>query len=312
MLGKRLMVRNFLFHRVSPQRDLLWDPMSVELFDKCIGYISNKYKVVRFEDLIDSDKLLVENKIATIMFDDGYKDNIEYALPILNKYNCKASFYVVTDCIDKNKPTWTHQLEYLFQHTNISDINIDFDFIPENMRVSSLHDTKARLKYVLQLNPILKKLPYHQLEKVVERVNNTYNDIHLPKLMMNWDDLRELSKQGHYIGSHSALHSTFGYASGDDFIMKELKVSGNRIMEELGYFPKTISYPVGSYNSQTKKLVKQAGYKAGLAVKQSIFNPQTTDLFEVDRIELYNESWWKTKMRISNSLEIIKKLIKYR
>ena len=43
------------------------------------------------------------------MFDDGYKDNIEYAAPILRQFKCPASFYVVTDCIDRNVPTWTYR-----------------------------------------------------------------------------------------------------------------------------------------------------------------------------------------------------------
>ena len=39
--------------------------------------------------------------VCTIGFDDGYRDNIDHALPLLKKYGCPASFYVVTDCIDK-------------------------------------------------------------------------------------------------------------------------------------------------------------------------------------------------------------------
>ena len=92
----------------------------------------------------------------------------------------------------------------------------------------------------------------------------------------------------------------------------ELNFSAQRIQQELGYFPKTISYPVGSYNETTIKLSKEAGYELGLAVKQSIYNSEKDTLFELPRIELYNESWWKTKMRISNSLEELKKAIRYR
>lgn len=66
---------------------------------------------------------------------------------------------------------------------------------------------------------------------------------------------------------------------------------------------------MGSFNETTKLLAKGAGYKFGLAVKQNIHNPAKEDLFEVSRIELYNEPWWKTKMRISNVLEIIKSII---
>lgn len=56
------MIRNFLFHRVNPQRDKLWDPMSVELFDKCICYISKKYDVIQFEELAFSEKYKKNHK----------------------------------------------------------------------------------------------------------------------------------------------------------------------------------------------------------------------------------------------------------
>ena len=39
---------------------------------------------------------------------------------------------------------------------------------------------------------------------------------------------------------------------------------------------------------------------------------QKDDLFEVSRIELYNEPWWKTRLRITNTLENIKSLIRYK
>lgn len=60
------MIHNFLFHRVNPQRDILWDPMSVEHFDKCIKYISKKFDVVLFEELVFSEKYKKQKNIATI------------------------------------------------------------------------------------------------------------------------------------------------------------------------------------------------------------------------------------------------------
>jgi len=93
------MIRNFLFHRVGPDNDKLWPPMKTELFEKCISYITGRYKVVKIEGLPDYKKNTKEN-LATISFDDGFKDNFQYAVPILEKYHVKASFYVVTGCID--------------------------------------------------------------------------------------------------------------------------------------------------------------------------------------------------------------------
>ena len=97
------MIYNFLFHRVNPKRDALWDPMDVHLFDRCIKYISKNFDVRLAEDIyINGLKNTSRKKVATIMFDDGYKDNFEFAAPILKKYGCKASFYVVTNCIEQN------------------------------------------------------------------------------------------------------------------------------------------------------------------------------------------------------------------
>jgi peptidoglycan/xylan/chitin deacetylase (PgdA/CDA1 family) len=308
------MIRNFLFHRVNPERDKLWDPMSVEHFDKCIQYISKKYNVVQFEEFAFSNNFKKDNKkkFATIMFDDGYKDNIDYAAPILKKYNVKASFYVVTDCIDKNIPTWTHILEHLFQFTSVIDIDMNFNFLLEELKVVKLNNVVDRLNYVGKLKPFLKTLPHDNRQTVLNRVIETYNDIEFPKLMMNWDDLRKLKEEGHYIGSHTVTHCMLGTMNNENDIISELTLSGRRIQEQLGHFPLTISYPVGSFNKTTKDLSQKSGYKIGLAVKQNIHYPLKEDLFEVSRIELYNEPWWKTRLRITNSLENIKSFIRYR
>lgn len=308
------MIRNFLFHRVNPRRDKLWDPMSVELFDRCIRYISGKYEVMLFEDLVSSGQHNAEHSkaIATIMFDDGYKDNIEYAAPILDKYHAKASFYVVTDCIDRNIPTWTHILEHLFQFTSVENIDMNFAFLPAELRVSKLASYDERLRYVSNLKPVLKTVKHEQRTECLNRVLETYQDVKLPELMMNWADLRKLKQEGHYIGSHTVTHCMLGTMSDEKDILAELKQSGSRIEEELGYFPVTISYPVGSFNKQTKELAKQAGYTIGLAVKQNGYDPRKEDLFEVSRIELYNEPWWKTRLRIINLMPAIKSLIRYK
>jgi len=306
------MIKNFLFHRVNPKKDILWEPMDVALFEKCIQYITKKYNVVLIEDIVFSDELFSGNNYATIMFDDGFIDNIDYAAPILDKYKCKASFYVVTDCIEKNIPTWTYILEHSFQFTKLSDINLEFDFLPEDMRVSKLSTNTERLNYVSRLKPFLKKLSHENRTFVLNHVAKYYNDVEMPLLMMNWRDLSELKSAGHYIGSHTATHGMLGTMSNKDEIKNELLSSGNAIKKNSGYFPLTISYPVGSFNDTVKKISAEVGYKLGLAVKQKIFNPVNADLFEIPRIELYNEPWWKTRLRITNTLENIKSIIRYK
>lgn len=305
------MIRNFLFHRVNPKRDLLWDPMDPVLFEKCIKHISKKYKVVLLEELLEDKTFQSKKNNATIVFDDGYLDNLEYAAPILAKYNCKASFYVVTDCIEKNIPTWTHVLEHNFLNTNQTNFNLDFDFLPIEFRVEKLESLEKRIFFVKKLKPVLKKLSHENREQILAQVSEDCNDVELPKVMMNWNEVKELVKLGHYIGSHTVSHSMLGSMNNEKELYNELYLSGKAIEKNLGYFPKTISYPVGSYNAQTIEQSKKAGYKYGLAVKQELFNLEKDNIFEIPRIELYNESWFKSRLRISHNLERLKKAIGY-
>lgn len=218
----------------------------------------------------------------------------------------------MTDCIDNNIPTWTHILEHLFQETNKTNLELNFHFLPQEFQKATFSNLEERLNFAKIFKPFLKTIAHEQRIDVLEQITKSFNDVTLPKLMMNWDDLNTIKQQGHYIGSHTVTHCMLGTMTDEHEIMEELLNSGKRIQEKLGHFPKTISYPVGSFNKETKKLALDAGYQYGLAVGQNIYKSAEQDLFEVKRIELYNEPWWKTKLRISNTLENIKTLIKYR
>jgi peptidoglycan/xylan/chitin deacetylase (PgdA/CDA1 family) len=305
-------IRNFLFHRVNPVRETLWDPMDVKLFDRCLAFIARHYHVVLLENLLSERIDTPKKPYATIGFDDGYKDNIEYAAPILEKHRLFASFYVVTDCIDRNIPTWTHSLDHAFEFTAKSKIDLSFDFLPEALHVSDLPDHKARMEYIRKLKPAIKKISHRDRNVVMNAVAKAFDDVSIPRFMMNWEDLKQLQTAGHYIGSHTVTHGMMATMASEEDIKNELVLSGEKIREHLGYFPKTISYPLGSYDKRVIRFAKDAGYQFGLAVKQDIYRSDEDDLFEIPRIELYNEPWLKTRMRISNSLEDIKKIIRYR
>ncbi|MBX2845304.1 MAG: polysaccharide deacetylase family protein [Saprospiraceae bacterium] len=294
-----------MFHRVHPERDQLWDPMDVPLFEKAIKYISNKFDVVCFEET-DVSTLAKHQRVATVMFDDGYLDNLEYAAPILQKYNIKASFYVATNCINQNKPTWTYELDYKLQHATCAALELPFEYIAEPLKSVQLADIDT----VAKLKPALKKMSYEYRSKVLDSIHAQTADVELPKLMMNWQEVQQLKNAGHYIGSHSVNHYMLGTTDNQELVAYELQASAKTIQEELGHFPTTISYPIGSYNHTTIELSKEAGYTRGLATKQKRYHPDKDPIFEVPRVELYNESWPKTKMRIHGVVEQIKRILK--
>jgi peptidoglycan/xylan/chitin deacetylase (PgdA/CDA1 family) len=126
--------------------------------------------------------------------------------------------------------------------------------------------------------------------------------------MMNWKDVRRLDSNGFIIGSHSHTHPMLASLQNESEISDELKISAQRIQQEVGKFPLTISYPIGSFDERVVGLAKKEGYQYGLAVKQQFFKHGKDDVFKIPRVELYQEPWWKVQMRMSGVYSRLKKI----
>jgi peptidoglycan/xylan/chitin deacetylase (PgdA/CDA1 family) len=301
-----MVVRNFLFHRVSDERDVLWPPMKPVLFEKIIRLLTKYYHIVPLEEwLQEENKRPAKKKLASILFDDGYKDNIEYAAPILKKYNCPASFYIVTDCINKNIPTWTYLLDYALQQTGIPAISPDISQMPEEFKKISLTD-KVLLRKV---KPWMKKLPNAQRVQVLNNILRQCDDVPVPhNKMMSWEDIRHLQQAGFCIGSHSHTHPMLAALEDEKEIKEELGLSASIIQQQLGKAPLTISYPIGSFDERVTRLAVETGYHFGLAVEQDFFQSGQHSIMAIPRVELYQEPPWKVSLRINGLYHKTKRL----
>jgi peptidoglycan/xylan/chitin deacetylase (PgdA/CDA1 family) len=302
----------FLFHRVSPERDPLWDPIAPEKFDSIIRFLSKNYQVVQLEQtILDGRPAKTSKPLAAIVFDDGYKDFLLHALPILKKYACPCSMYVITDCVETQRPPWTYILDYHFIYSKKLQLNLDSNLLPDSLKQFNISDDRSRIAFAKQLKPFLKTVPNNVRIHLCNQVLASLNDVQPPTdLMMNWKELKEIKNEGVEIGSHTKSHPLLNKLDQESEIICELKESGALIASHLGSFPFTISYPIGGYNASVKKLAAQSGYKMGLAVNQQPYTIQMQDIFEIPRMELYNESMFKTRLRISGMVSRINKFRK--
>jgi peptidoglycan/xylan/chitin deacetylase (PgdA/CDA1 family) len=305
-------IRVFLFHRVSPVRDLLWNPMTPELFEKIITYLKKNYEPVQLEKtLLSQTKPSGKKPLCAITFDDGYKDFIEYAFPILVKHNIPSSMYVVTDCVDQNIPPWTYIINHLFINTSKLSINLDLSMYPPSLQQREWINKEERILYAKKLSPYLKQIDYNEKQLLYQQIKEQFNDVDLPKgLMMSWQDIKEIQNNGCEIGSHSCSHPLLANKTNVDEIRKEISESGKKIHEEIGKFPTTFSYPFGNYNDKVISIAKEEGYKMGVAVRSCTYESQKHNIFEIPRIELYDEPYYKSKMRINGLIEKINNIIK--
>ena len=76
--------------------------VSVKNFEKQIAYLHKKgYKSYTLSDMIEKSESLPPKSVV-ITFDDGYRDNLTNALPILQKYNFKATVFVIINRFDND------------------------------------------------------------------------------------------------------------------------------------------------------------------------------------------------------------------
>lgn len=296
-----MIIKNFLFHRVSDETDIFWQPMRPETFEKIIAFLTKTHQIISLEKFLSNPNEFKNDnrKKATILFDDGFKDNIEFAAPILQKHKCPASFYVVTNCIDSGLPTWTYLVDYVLQNADDTRIELSFDYVPPELRIIRLGNISNEMAVVKKIKPWLKSLSDAKRNETIQCMIDQCKETAMPEnKMMSWKDVRQLKQEGFSIGSHTHTHPLLNRLSNDE-IDYELKKSAERISNETGIKPQTISYPNGSYDERVIRSAEKNGYKWGLAVEQKFFKYDPKKLMAIPRLQLWEEPLWKTKFKIN-------------
>lgn len=96
-----------VYHSVRPYfagqtRKMREFDVAPELFDRQLAYLrDNGYAVISFDALVRylQDGSSLPKRAVVLNFDDGWKNQYTYALPLLKKYAMTASFFVFTNAI---------------------------------------------------------------------------------------------------------------------------------------------------------------------------------------------------------------------
>lgn len=109
-LGEVWMLHRVTANRSSEKslRDLEITPDFLET--KILEYKQRGYRFVSIDEaseIIEDKKLSTAfNKFVCVTFDDGYRDNLTEAYPIMKKHNIPFVIYVTTDFIDNKSEMW--------------------------------------------------------------------------------------------------------------------------------------------------------------------------------------------------------------
>ncbi len=72
----------------------------IKNFETQLKYLKKNHRIVSLDDLLKKSRL---NNNISLTFDDGYKDFINNALPLLNKYGVKGTLFVLGEPVNANR-----------------------------------------------------------------------------------------------------------------------------------------------------------------------------------------------------------------
>lgn len=86
--------------------------ISPERFEQQLRWLSRWRKVVRLRQTLRT----IEKRLVALTFDDGFRDNLTVALPILEKYNMPMTLFVTAGFIGKEGYLSADELRLMAQH----------------------------------------------------------------------------------------------------------------------------------------------------------------------------------------------------
>jgi hypothetical protein len=135
--------RIFYYHRVNDDRDPFFTATTTEVFDAQMRYLARNYRVVSLPEV--SRHLEARDSSETVVaitFDDGYRDNYEFAYPILQRYNLPATIFLTTGSLDSGDPLWFEQMAGSIKHTEREFIDLELD-IPRRLWFRNQDEQRA-------------------------------------------------------------------------------------------------------------------------------------------------------------------------
>ncbi|HRH67176.1 MAG TPA: polysaccharide deacetylase family protein [Bacteroidia bacterium] len=292
-----------LYHRVS---DYTTDPqllcVTPENFDAQLGYLRSNYNVLTVEEFYSVliNKMKFPDRSVLLTFDDGYRDNYRYALPLLEKHGLQALFYICTGNFNTEKEFWWDEVERCLLLSKNPDEKLSFRIGNENF--TSVDASERRSLYTGIL-PALRALAVAERTNVLREIRKqTGNEPERPShRSMTWDDLILMAKSSSaVIGAHTVNHPSLAFLDRKDQEY-EIMTSKQQLEKVLGKNIEHFSYPFGTqgdYTAETIDICRKAGFKMVISNFPYIAN-RKSDLFQIPRflVRDWNAEMFRKKLK---------------
>ncbi|HEY3973274.1 MAG TPA: polysaccharide deacetylase family protein [Candidatus Sulfotelmatobacter sp.] len=269
-----------MFHSVLPDPSLQVDSLgdivhSGSEFTAQMELLARHYHPISLDDAVDclcAGEALPKRSVV-VTFDDGYADNFEVAMPVLNRLGVPAIFYVTVDCIENRKLPWPSRLRFAFRRTKV---NAWDNRLGKSWMLTSPSDREAAFLHACDRCCQLSGVAQEEFVSYVERELQACLPGESSALMMTYDQVRGLIHHGHLVGSHTMTHPNMAYVKEDE-AHREFTDSKQRLESQLGAPIRHFSYPCPAlsphWNDRTVQQSRALGYETGVTTKSGLTRP---------------------------------------
>ncbi|MEO6922616.1 MAG: polysaccharide deacetylase family protein, partial [Bryocella sp.] len=242
--GPKARLSVLIFHRVLAQQDPLFpEELDAQQFERVCQWISQWLNVLPLDDAVCRLRSgSLPSRAAAITFDDGYADNREVALPILQRYGLCATFFIATGFLDGGC-MWNDVVIEAVRHSAAARLNLGALGIAAQQSVAVGSDGEKRAA-IGMIVAGLKYLPEKQRREAATWIARAAGVAQPTKIMMTSRQIVEMHRAGMQIGAHTVTHPILGTLDRVDARAEMLQ--SKRYLEELLEDPVPLfAYPNG-------------------------------------------------------------------
>jgi len=270
------------YHRVNDHHDPFLEAVTTDVFERHMAFIARTYRVLSVDELVDrAGEGRLPRRALAITFDDGYRDTLTHAAPILARHGLPATVFLATGFIATAAVPWFDRVATALQLTTVPSLTAPWG------EVVSLASQADRLRVCDAILRHFKRLPDDELPRSLDVLMDGLgltDQKCFKNLMLTWDDVHALAGLGFSIGAHTVYHPVLSRVSRE---RAWTEITGSRRMIESAYGrpPRAFAYPNGGpddYTDTVRDLVREAGFRCAVTTRFGV-NTRHTSPWELRR-----------------------------
>jgi peptidoglycan/xylan/chitin deacetylase (PgdA/CDA1 family) len=232
-----------------------------------------------------------------VTFDDGYADNLEVALPVLQGLEMSATVFVATGLLDGGI-MWNDRILEAVGRCPADTLDLR-DF---GLGVQTLPALAERGRFAWNLIEKIKFRPQTEREQLARELSARYApDLTSP--MLTREQLRELHAAGVEIGGHTVSHPIL--ANIDEAKAREEIATNKEELEGLlGERLQVFAYPngkAGDFGPAHARMVRELGYAAAVTTLPGVATA-TTDPYALPRFSPWDRTPTRFGLRLLHNM----------